>query len=149
MKFKRNREKLNKIFSQNHVILAYVFGSCARGKQGPLSDIDIAVLFSEELPKKDHFDKELNLALEIGDLFKVDRVDIINLKTVNDPLLKHSAVFKGKAIFVKDKKLKFRLESQIMKAYEDTKYLREVAYKILAEHVRKGTFGKPLISIYK
>ena len=90
-----------------------------------------------------------DLALEIGDLFKVDRVDIINLKTVNDPLLKHSAVFKGKAIFVKDKKLKFRLESQIMKAYEDTKYLREVAYKILAEHVRKGTFGKPLISIYK
>lgn len=141
-------QKLNKILGKNQVILAYLFGSAAEEKLTPLSDVDIAILFSEKVKEKDHFDKELNLASEIGSLFKIDKVDVINLKTIRDPLLKHNAVFKGKTIFVKNKKLKFKIEKQIMKEYEDTKYLRKTAYKIMEKQIKKGTFGKPIISIY-
>ncbi len=37
---------------QEHVRLAYLFGSAASGKAGKLSDIDIAVLLDDSLSKK-------------------------------------------------------------------------------------------------
>ncbi len=40
------------ISKQEHVRLAYLFGSAATGKAGKLSDIDIAVLLDDLLSKK-------------------------------------------------------------------------------------------------
>ena len=139
--FKDNK-KLNEIFKENQVALAYLFGSAASGKLTPLSDIDIAVLFSGEVEENNYFGKVLNLAHEIGNVFEIDRVDVINLGTVTSPLLKHNAVFKGKLIFGKNRKKQFELESGIMKEYEDTKYLRAVQSYYLHKHIKEGTFGK-------
>ena len=141
-----DNEKLNEIFKENQVTLAYLFGSAARGKMTPLSDIDIAVLFSDEVKKDDYFDKILCLAHEIGKVLEIDRVDVINLGTVTSPLLKHNAVFGGKLIFGEDTKLQFELESGIMKEYEDTKYLREVQSYYSHKHIKEGTFGKGRLS---
>lgn len=143
---KDKTKKLNKVFEENDVVLAYLFGSAARGQLTILSDIDIAILFSDKVLKNDYFDKELHLTSEIGRIFKIEQVDIINLKTVRNPLLKHRAVFRGKPIFVKDKKLQFAIEREILQEYEDTKYLRRVAYEIMRRQLKEGIFGKPLIS---
>jgi len=59
---KKHQIELERIFKKEEVILAYLFGSAARKKVGPLSDIDIAVLFSEKVKKDDYFDKRLKLA---------------------------------------------------------------------------------------
>ena len=148
MSLAKYQKQLNKIFKNHQVVLAYLFGSVARKRTGPLSDIDIAVLFSDKVKKDDYFDQELSLATEIGKLLKVDRVDIVNLKTVKNPLLQHDIIFEGKPILVEDEKLRFEIENQIMKEYEDTKHLREVQNRIMREQIKEGTFGKPLISIY-
>lgn len=140
--FEKHQKKLNKIFKENQVALAYLFGSAARGKLTPLSDIDIAVLFLDKVKENDYFNKALRLAHEIGNVFEIDRVDVVNLKTATSPLLKHNAVFKGKLIFGKDRKKQFELESGIMKEYEDTKYLRAVQSYYLHKHIKEGTFGK-------
>jgi predicted nucleotidyltransferase len=145
---KQQKEKLNKIFKETHVILAYLFGSAARGRMGPLSDVDIAILFSEKVKKDDYFDRELHLATEIGKLFKIDRVDIVNLETTRSPLLKQRAVLRGTPIFIANPKRKFEIERKILQEYEDTKYLREVQNKIMEKQIKEGTFGKPPISIY-
>lgn len=149
MNLVKYQRQLNKIFQSHQVVLAYVFGSAARGKAGPLSDIDIAVLFSDKVKREDYFDRELSLATEIGKLLKVGQVDIVNLKTVSNPLLEHDIVFEGKPILVKDEKLRFEIENQIMKEYEDTKHLREVQNRIMREQIKEGTFGKPLISPHR
>jgi hypothetical protein len=136
------QEQLNKIFEESGVVLAYVFGSASRGVAGPLSDLDFAVLFSNEVDPGDYFDKELKIAGEIGGLFNIDRVDVINLKTAKSPLLKHNAVFGGKAVFVKDEKRRFALERGIMQEYEDTQYLRSVQHHYLSKHIKEGSFGR-------
>lgn len=143
----KHQKKLNKIFKENQVALAYLFGSAASGKMTPLSDIDIAVLFSEKVKEEDYFNKALRLAHEIGNVFEVDRVDVINLKTAASPLLKHNAVFKGKLIFGKDRKKQFELESGIMKEYEDTEHLRAVQSYYLHKHIKEGAFGKGRLSL--
>ncbi len=79
-------------------------------------------------------------------IFKIKQVDIVNLETVSSPLLKHNAVFRGKLIYGKNKKLQFQLESAIMKKYEDSKHLRSVQDYYLYKHAKEGTFGKVLLS---
>lgn len=43
------------------VILAYLFGSHARGQAGPLSDIDVAVLVDTTVCEDDYFDVRVQL----------------------------------------------------------------------------------------
>lgn len=142
---KKQRDELNKIFKKQGVVLAYLFGSAAKKKLGPLSDIDISILFSEKIKTDEYFDKELQIASEIGSLFKIDRVDVINLKTVRNPFLRHRVVFEGILLFLKDKKIKFQIESEIMKEYEDTKYLRETAFALMTKRIKEGKFGKSYV----
>ena len=143
----QQKEKLNKIFKENQVILAYLFGSAAREKMGPLSDIDIAVLFLDKVKKEDYFDKRLKLASEIDRVLGVYKTEVICLNE-SPPLLKHRAVFYGVPIFISDLKLKRVFELRILQEYEDFKYHLETSFKIMERQIKEGAFGNPLISIY-
>jgi predicted nucleotidyltransferase len=44
--------ELKRIFEQRGVVLAYLFGSQATGRAGPLSDVDFAVLLDQRLPRR-------------------------------------------------------------------------------------------------
>lgn len=141
-------EELNSILEQSNVILAYVFGSFAYGTITPLSDLDIAVVFGKKVPDKERFDRRLRLSCEIGKLTEMDRVDVVDLETVRNPLLKHDAALEGKVIFSKDKEFQREFEFKILQEYEDTEYLRETQYSIMRRHIKEGTFGSPIISLY-
>lgn len=122
--------------------MAYVFGSFARDAVGPLSDFDIAVLFSKKISAEDCLNHQLELVTEVGGIVNISRVDVINLETVESPVLKHKAVFESVPILVKDSGIKFSVEKQTMQGYEDTKYLRETNYRIMTRQIKDGTFGK-------
>ena len=141
------QEKLTPIFKKRQVALAYLFGSHARGRVTPLSDMDVAVVFAESAPRKQYFDRELKLMSDIGDALHVDRVDIINLETNKSPLLKHRAVFYGKPLYITDEVRRFSLERRIMRAYEDTEHIRNTQYQIMRRHLKNKTFGKPEIYV--
>jgi predicted nucleotidyltransferase len=138
--------KLNPILEKNSVALAYVFGSVAKGKEGPLSDFDVAIVFDKDVPTKGYFDRETNIGLGIGRALSVSRVDVVNLQTARSPVLKHRAVFYGEPIFVKDKKLQFYIEKRILEEFEDTKYLRSVTGAILERQIREGKIGNAPLS---
>lgn len=142
------KQKLNKILKKQEVVLAYLFGSFAYGKTSPLSDFDLAILFSKKVSLKKYFNYELKIAGKIGEVLKIEQVDIVNLATSRSPFLNYNAVIAGKNIFCEDEKLKFNLETKIMKEYEDTKYLRTVQNKIMRQQIKQGIFGKPPFSIY-
>jgi len=141
------KSKLNKIFKKNQVILAYLFGSAVREKTGPLSDVDIAVLFSKKVKRDDYFDRRLKLASEIDRALGVYKTEVICLNE-SPPLLKHEAVFNGILIFTKDFNLKREFELRVLQEFEDFKHHLETANEIMKKQIKMGTFGKPLISIY-
>lgn len=145
MDFVKNKGKLNKIFNKNQVILAYLFGSAARGKTTPLSDVDIAVLFSEKVKRDDYSDKRLKLASEIDRAIGIYKTEVVCLNE-SPPLLKHQVIFYGTPIFISNSELKRNFEFQVLQEYEDFKYHLEVSYKIIARQIKEGTFGKPRIS---
>ena len=139
-------EQLHILFQKHNIALAYVFGSVARGTEGPSSDIDIAVLFDERVPMELQSEREFGLANSISHVLKRERVDVVNLGRIRSPLLKHRAVFLGRPIFVADGRLRVRFEKQVLEAYEDTKHLRHVAYTTMRQHIREKTFGNGVLS---
>lgn len=138
---KEKINKLEKLLKDSGVVLAYIFGSYARETAGPMSDLDVAIIFSDAIPQNEYFKRELKIAGDAESALGIKKVDIVNLATVTSPLLKHEAVFHGKLIFTGDRKLKFATESFIMKESEDTKHLREAQFDLMKRRLTEGRFA--------
>jgi len=54
--------KIKEILEKNGVELAYVFGSYARGKEGPLSDFDVGIVFPKGISSNKYFDLETKIS---------------------------------------------------------------------------------------
>ncbi|WP_239450959.1 type VII toxin-antitoxin system MntA family adenylyltransferase antitoxin [Methanosarcina horonobensis] len=107
------------------VILAYLFGSTVRGEANCLSDIDIAVLdiavlFDNTLTKKEAFDLQLRLIVDLGDLLKTNNVDLVVLN--DSPLLLAFNIIRNGIILKSDERERVRFETRIMSRYYDEQY---------------------------
>jgi len=147
-RLEETKEQIGEIMRCHGVVLGYVFGSYARSKMTPLSDVDVAVVFGEEVPDKEQFDQGIKIAGDVRRLLEIDRVDVINLNTAISPLLKHRAVIRGYRVLEFDQSTRIELEKSVLQEYEDTEYLREVQRRIMYNQIKKGTFGKPQISLF-
>ncbi len=133
------KEQIGEIMRRHGAVLGYVFGSYARGKMTPLSDVDVAVVFGEEVPKDKRFDIRLKIAHEIGKLLGIERVDVVDLKDITSPLLKHRATLRGEPVLVNDEVARLRMEHGILQEYEDTRYLRDINAYFLRRRFATGT----------
>lgn len=109
-----------KIFKKQKVVFAYLFGSQAKGKTGPLSDIDIAVYFDEKVPADERSDLMLQVLGELMDLFKTDEIDLIVLNDA-PPLLAHRILREGLLIFSDDDNIRLDYEVRAVLRYLDWK----------------------------
>lgn len=137
-------DKLKPIFEEHRVVLAYLFGSQARGESGPYSDVDIAVVFGGDISPRESFERRLKMGGEIARVLGVPDADVIDLIRAAGPLIKHNAVFTGQPILVTDDELRFAVERAVVREYENTKPLRRIASLVLKAQLKDGTFGKPL-----
>lgn len=119
---------------QEHVRLAYLFGSVAKGKAGKLSDIDIAVLLDESLNKKQRFDLQLELISDISELLKTDNIDLVVINEA--PLsLKFEIIKANYPLFVRDRMEKIDFEQMVMSRYLDRRYYEKRASSEFLEKV--------------
>ena len=58
---------------KDYVYFAYLFGSAARKRTGPLSDVDIAVFIDESLDKHESFRVHMDLIDGLVSLLRTDR----------------------------------------------------------------------------
>jgi predicted nucleotidyltransferase len=125
-----SKQQLTEILEKRRVLLAYLFGSQATGKTGPLSDIDIAVYFDETLDNNERFDLRLVVLGELTDLFKTDEIDLVVLNDA-PPLLAHRVIKDGMLLFCSDDKIRVEHEVKAVMKYLDwkpylDKYTKEV-----------------------
>ena len=112
---------LRQLFSQAGVGFAYLFGSRARGQEGPDSDYDIAVWYVDrELDVYQRFlrgcDLQVLLAAELG-----GKVDLVILNDAQ-PVLQNETVLRGKALYPDDPEAVIRFEARVRQRYEDYSY---------------------------
>jgi predicted nucleotidyltransferase len=106
---------------QERVKLAYLFGSVAEGKEGKLSDVDLAVFLDESLSKKERFSLQLKLISELTGILKTDRIDLV---IINDaPLTLNYEIIKANhPLLVRDEGQKIDFEHRILSRYLDRRY---------------------------
>jgi predicted nucleotidyltransferase len=114
--FLKNRQK---------VVFSYLFGSLARDKVLPLSDIDIAIYLKEGV---DLDQEKMSILQNLIDLLGTEEIDLVLLNTA--PLTLKARIVENKKILV-DKKpfLRHSFESLVLREYFDFSKKEEQIFK--------------------
>lgn len=116
-----NRKLIQQLKNNKNIVAAYLFGSYGTKKQTPLSDIDLC-LFTKKTDKK-----------TILDLYSYgsEKMDISIFD--NLPIYIKPEVFRGKPLFVKDKKLVAEKFAFSFRQYQDFKKYEQKYWNSLKE----------------
>lgn len=121
----------------NDVVLAYLFGSQARGHAGPLSDVDIAILLVEGMSEAVAFETRLALMAEIG--HQLGRNDVEVLVLNHSPLaLTYRVLRDGVLLYCRDEPRRVAFTAQTVSMYLDFKPILERHERNLLERARRG-----------
>jgi predicted nucleotidyltransferase len=124
------QKKLNKVPEENKVILAYLFGSEAKGLAHKESDVDIGVFFAKEVSPKDYLKKEGKLIEFFAEIFPKKEINIVNLN-IASPLLKQVVILEGKPLFIRSDSDRILFEVQTLHEYEEYLYLNNIYNQFL------------------
>ena len=133
---------LRDTFHRCGVALAYLYGSQARDDAGPLSDVDVAVLFQPDVSRSDRGDRLIHLIGELTSVFK--RSDVFVADLVNaSPLLRHRVYRHGILLFCADDRIRVKFMTEALRDYEDTRPLRDLQWHYLRQRIANNTVGRP------
>jgi predicted nucleotidyltransferase len=79
------------------VVTVYLFGSVARGTEGPLSDVDIAILLAEPIDSAEAPDLELDYTDAVMRALGTDEVSVVVLNTAA-LALRHRVIRDGRVL---------------------------------------------------
>ena len=122
------------------VVLAFLFGSYARGQQNARSDVDVALLLASDLPREKYFDYRLKYIEHLSRLFHDDRVDVVILNTA-PPLLAHEAIG-GKMLFERSPEARVEFMVRVQQKYLDLKYFYAVDFSYFREGLKGSGHGQ-------
>jgi len=123
--------------SKREVQAAYIFGSLVTGRSRRDSDVDIAVLVSDRVMRKNPFQYRLELMTELMAILKRDDVDLILLNQA-PPLLAHPVLKKGKLILERSASARVAFQVRTVNRYFDTLPMRKLYLTYLKKHAREG-----------
>jgi predicted nucleotidyltransferase len=126
--------------AMTEVRLALLFGSQAGGGGGPLSDVDVAVLFDAALDRPKRFRASLEAAAVLASALGRDDVDLICLNDA-PPLLRQEILKGGSLLLCRDPSDLVRLRVQTLRDYVAASRLLATARPYLANRLQEKTGG--------
>lgn len=132
------REQLRDYFAgQPAVLLAYLFGSHARGQANPLSDLDIGVLHEQSLDRKASFDLRLSLIGDLMGIFHENDVDVVILNEAPLPLA-YRVLRDGLLLYARDEQTRILYQADTVSRYLDFKPFVDYQNRAILERARRG-----------
>ena len=132
------RRRLAEALDREPVVAAYLFGSQATGRTGPLSDVDVAVwLAREEHGLRTH----LELASLAAGALGTDAVDLVVLDDAG-PLLTQRVLEDGVLLVDRDPVERVRRHARAIVEFLDTQPLRDELDAGLRHALEERTYGR-------
>ena len=129
--------------SLDGVVLAYLFGSHARGRAWAHSDVDVAVLL-EGRPDSDRcFDMRLEVIGGLMGILHTNDVDVLILNQA-PPALRYAVLRDGIILFCRDRQAMIEFRVRTLNEYLDFKPFLKRHGDAILEKARKGE----LLSVY-
>lgn len=132
----------NYFTKQPLVLLAYLYGSYAKGSEREDSDIDVAILVDEK--KGNSLTVQLDATADLSKLLGRE-VEVQNLGAV-DVAFAHRVLSEGKLIFARSIDYKIAYETYILRQYFDLKPFYDAFYETLGERAKRGLIGRVSMS---
>lgn len=131
----RLRAAAPEVLHDEPVVVAYLFGSHARGEAGPLSDVDVALLAPDVAPR-DRLDLRLRVIGGLTDAAGYPDIDVIVLD--ESPLtLAGEVIQDGIAFYSTDDVLRTEYESRVFREFVDFAFFGDefarAALRLIAE----------------
>ncbi|MGI8426524.1 MAG: type VII toxin-antitoxin system MntA family adenylyltransferase antitoxin [Actinomycetota bacterium] len=120
------------------VLVAYLFGSWARGKSGPLSDVDIAVLLN---PESDPWKRRLALLATVAQVVGSEKADVVILNEASVDL-GYRVLRDGIVLVSKDEPARIGHWVRTVDRYLDMAPFRRTIAEGLSNRIREGKFGR-------
>jgi len=141
----RVQEALPSVLARYPVVVAYVYGSVARGTVLPTSDVDIALVLTEPLPPYERLQLELTIEGEVEEASGISPIDV---RVINDaPLLvKGRIVQEGIRVYEGDRQKRIAFEVLTLEQYHDFQPFIRPLQRAFLERLRQ-TYG-PLVHQY-
>ncbi len=136
--FDEHKNAMERYFDSLHsVVLAYLFGSHARGQAWAHSDIDIAVLLAGDRDDEECFDIRLEI---IGGLMKILNTNDVDVLILNQapPALAYAVLRDGILVFCRDHQTRIEYQLHTVNKYLDFKPILERHERAILEKARKG-----------
>jgi predicted nucleotidyltransferase len=125
---------------QPEVVLAYLFGSIARGEADSLSDIDIAVLLQPDLESEACVEKQLQFMLDLDKITKQDaQVMLLNQAS---PMLAYQTVRDRVLLYERNPQERANFEVLTMKRYFDVKPMLEFFNQARLRRIKEEGLGR-------
>jgi predicted nucleotidyltransferase len=132
--------ELRTVFAEDlRVDCAWLFGSVARGEAGPLSDVDIAVLFDTAIASQDR------MAIATALVEKLERIDgRVDLALLDEasPLLRDRVFRHGILLLERDTRRRVAFEAQAIQEYLDFQPLAAIYDRALIARAAEGRLGR-------
>jgi hypothetical protein len=128
-------KRLQTLCAANDVVLLYLHGSHARGEQGPLSDMDLAVLLGRE--SSTSLDSELDFLAALQSASGREDVDLVFLDRAG-PIIKDRVVRHGRLVYQRSEKERILFEERAIKEYLDFRYFSEQYDDALFKALKQG-----------
>ncbi len=107
---------------QDDIVAAYLFGSAATGRAGPLSDVDVAVLLDQSSDRRvgdaGSAPRQSDLASRMPKALGVSRVDVVILNTAPIALAFH-AISSGRVVVGSAHPARVRFEVRLLHEHTD------------------------------
>lgn len=120
------KPQLIELFKAYDVVLAYLFGSHAKGTAGSGSDVDIAVLFADDVPQTEYGRRMVQINTELVGIFHINDVDVVVLN-IAPPLLAFQVIKHGICVYDPGHR-RVGFEVAVFNRYVDTQPLRDVQW---------------------
>ncbi|QBI19723.1 nucleotidyltransferase domain-containing protein [Egibacter rhizosphaerae] len=120
------------------VLVAYLFGSWARGEGGAVSDVDVAVL----LGASPTLARYAALTAAVGEVTGSERADVVVLDDAPIPLA-YRVLRDGRLLFSRDEGARVRHWVRTVDRYLDMAPLRAVLQEGTRRRLKEGRFGRP------
>jgi uncharacterized protein len=127
---------VNYMVKEKGILCVYLFGSAASGKENRFSDIDIAVLFDDNVDRQSYCEHALSVMDGLSAALDKN-VDIVVLNTANS-FLKFRIIKSGVRLYERPDRGSRSFEARSVVEYFDFSPIREMLEKALVSNIKGG-----------
>ena len=124
---------------QPEVVVAYLFGSVARGQADAASDVDIAILLDHRIGSRRFGKLQLRYMMQLGDLCQGEP-DIVILNHA-PPLLQDQVIRYGRAVYERSHRERIAYEVKALSLYFDVKPMLDQQLQMVFDELKEGGLG--------